>query len=521
MSLIDQRNRFLSFAFASADVLIETDSSGETIYAAGAIGALGNPAIDESKGNLAERLDPTSRPIFKALLRTIKPGRRAGPARITINNREAHLSGWALGTDDLVRWTLSFSALNAPEEVEPQAFERSAASAVTSAREAGKPLSMSVMLVSGIDDLEREIGPDKARQLNDAIAAASTIAVGDLGVARQVDNNRTALIHPADADLKALKGDVEAALAQFSLTDATVSIDSIPDAPDLEPEIAVQAFLHAVNEAANSDIALDVDSLQDVARGMMETTKQRMRELRTTIAGRVIEPHAQPVVDLNTGELSHFELLLRLPGGKPISESVLFAESTGLIYDIDFAMTEIAISYLAEDFDRPALAVNLSGKSLSNTNWATKFLNMLALAKIDRKRLAFELTETATVKNIKAVNNVIAKIRERGHKVCLDDFGAGSAGFHYLRDFPADVVKIDGSYIRRATRSDRDMTILKSMVELCIGLETKVVAEMIEDKASAERLKAMGVHYGQGYYFGKPVPLKSLTDPKNVVIRAA
>ena len=121
--------------------------------------------------------------------------------------------------------------------------------------------------------------------------------------------------------------------------------------------------------------------------------------MRTTIAGRVIEPHAQPVVDLATGEIYHYELLLRLPGGAPVQDSVGFAESTGLIYEIDLAMTEIAATFLRDDFDRPALAVNLSGKSIANTTWSKRFLRMLADIKLDRSRLSFELTETATIKN--------------------------------------------------------------------------------------------------------------------------
>lgn len=135
--------------------------------------------------------------------------------------------------------------------------------------------------------------------------------------------------------------------------------------------------------------------------------------------------------------------------------------------------------------------------------------------------MSFELTETANVKNIKAANSVIQKLRERGHKVCLDDFGAGFAGFHYLRDFPADIIKIDGAYIKHATRSDRDSALLRGMVELCRNLGTEVVAEFIESKGSAATVKAMGVTYGQGYYFGKPVPLETLKDPRNNANRAA
>lgn len=521
MSLVEQRNRFLSFAFASADILVETDLSGLVSYAAGATAVLGEPCLDSYTGNLESRLDRTSRPIFKALLRSMKAGRRAGPVRITLGGKEARLSGWMLGDDDRIRWSVSFEAVTAPEEVDPQVFKRTAGNAIANARANGEPMGMSVLRIDGIDGLERLIGDSQANMLHESIAAAAIMAVGDQGVTRQVAPNRYALIHPNKTDLDALKSEIDALLHEYELDRAEAKIETVPDTIDLEPELAVQAFLHAVNEAADSDAVLDINSLQDVAAEMMEDTKRRISQLRTTIAGRVFEPYAQPIVDLATGKIHHYELLLRLPGGAPVQESVGFAESTGLIYEIDFAMTEIAGNFLRDDFDRPALAVNLSGKSLANINWGKKFLALVADLKIDRSRLSFELTETANVKNIKAANKVIQTVRERGHHVCLDDFGAGYAGFHYLRDFPADVVKIDGSYVKRATSSDRDSAILRGMVDLCNNLGVETVAEFIESKDRAAVMKAMGVTYGQGYYFGKPVPLETLKDPRNIANRAA
>lgn len=521
MSLVEQRNRFLSFAFAAADVLIETDLNGITCYAAGATAALGEPSLDSGGVDFSRRLDRTSRAIVQALMRGLKPGRRVGPVRVAVSGREAQLSAWLLGDDDKIRWTLSFSALSAPAEMDPQVFARSAENAIAAARESGVAMDMSVLRIDGIDGIDRLIGAQRAGMLRQAIAAECALAVGTGGVAKHVDANRTALIHPASANLKALTTDIEELLKDNSLTNTCVRIESIPDAPELEPEIAIQAFLHAINQAADSANVLDVRSLKKIAEEMLEDTRQRMNEIRATIAGRVIEPHAQPIVDLATGKIEHYELLLRLPGGQPVSESVDFAESTGLIYEIDIAMVEIAANFLRDDFDRPALAVNLSGKSLENPAWGKKFLQMLADLRIDRSRLKFELTETATVRNVKAANAVIQKIRERGHKVCLDDFGAGAAGFQYLRDFPADIVKIDGSYVRRPQLGERDMAILKGMVSLCRELKLATVAEMIETEQRAKQMQSLGVDYGQGYYFGKPIPLKVLTDPRRKPSRAA
>ena len=524
MSLVEQRNRFLSFAFSAADIMIETDSNGRITYLAGATAAL-SPSRNAPQGDgigdtLQSRIDRTSRPVLDAVLLRQKPGHRLGPVRITIDGREARIGGWLLNEGDRIRWTVSFDAMSAPDDVDPQAFERSAREAIAGARAAGVEMAMSVLRIE-TDELERLLGEANAAGFYRSTLAACSVTIGMEGVVRQIDPRRFALIHARETDLDALKREVSALLAGHGVEGVGVEIETVCDTPELEPEIAVQAFLHAVNAAADSGEALDVLSLQETADRMLKETRKRMTELRTTIAGRVIEPYAQPIVDMQSGKAHHYELLLRLPGGRPIEDSVCFAESTGLIYEIDLAMTEIAASFLRDDFDRPALSVNLSGKSLANVGWARKLLALLADLKIDRSRLSFELTETATVKNTKAVNAVITKIRERGHAVCLDDFGAGAAGFHYLRDFPADMVKIDGSYVRRAGSTERDTTLIRGMIDICTALGVDCVAEMIESEASAALMKSLGVRFGQGYYFGKPVPLQNLKDPRINPSRAA
>ena len=521
MSIIEQRNRFLSFAFASADILVETDMEGYTTFAAGAVAVLGEPPITQGGDEFAKRLDRTSRPVLKAMMLSLKPGKRVGPTRVTIGAREAKLCGWLLGGDEKIRWTLSFDAVDAPEPVSPDQFASFAEDAISAGRENDAPMAMSLLRITDLDDLDRCVGTNNATRIRHAILASGLLAVGEGGVVRSVGSHRWALIHNRKADLDGLTAQVTTILKDNKLTDARAIIESVADAPSLEPKVAVQAFLHAVNQAADSDSALDLTSLQEVAAVMMEETTRRINDIRTTIAGRVFEPFAQPIVHLDSGKIHHYELLLRLPGGKPVAESVEFAESTGLIYEIDLAMTEIAANFLREDYDRPALAVNLSGTSLANPGFGKKFLKMLGDLKIDRKKLAFEITETAKISNTKTANAVIQKIRERGHEVYLDDFGSGASGFNYLRQFPVDVIKIDGSYVRRAEKSDRDMIILKGMADICASLGAGTVAEMIETKSQAVQMKAIGITYGQGYYFGKPIPLKALADPRTKSNRAA
>jgi EAL domain-containing protein (putative c-di-GMP-specific phosphodiesterase class I) len=117
-----------------------------------------------------------------------------------------------------------------------------------------------------------------------------------------------------------------------------------------------------------------------------------------------------------------------------------------------------------------------------------------------------EITESAYIVRMAEVQKLLATLQRRGVRVCLDDFGAGAASFHYLNALPVDFVKIDGRYIRNALENRRDKAFLKAMAKLCYELGTATVAEMVETEEQAVAMADMGVGYGQGYLFGKPTP---------------
>ena len=118
----------------------------------------------------------------------------------------------------------------------------------------------------------------------------------------------------------------------------------------------------------------------------------------------------------------------------------------------------------------------------------------------------FEITESTTIQDLDMVNHFIRILQDEGYKVCLDDFGAGSASFQYLHQLNVDYVKIDGSYTRKLLSSERDAIMLKNLSQMCMDLNIKVIAEMVEQEEQAERLRNMGIGYGQGYLFGKAKP---------------
>jgi EAL domain-containing protein (putative c-di-GMP-specific phosphodiesterase class I) len=150
------------------------------------------------------------------------------------------------------------------------------------------------------------------------------------------------------------------------------------------------------------------------------------------------------------------------------------------------------------------IAINLSGRSLGNVAFVAALHDLLKSYPAQRSRLAFEITESARIGDLELTNRFIQSLRAEGHKVCLDDFGAGAAAFQYLRALEVDIVKIDGQYLRGAVEGGKSRAFLKAMAGLCRDLKIETIAEMVEDRRYLPVIEDCGIRYAQGYLFGKP-----------------
>jgi EAL domain-containing protein (putative c-di-GMP-specific phosphodiesterase class I) len=124
--------------------------------------------------------------------------------------------------------------------------------------------------------------------------------------------------------------------------------------------------------------------------------------------------------------------------------------------------------------------------------------------------LVFEITETAVVSNMAVAARTVGKLREVGCQIALDDFGAGLSSFNYLRQFPVDIVKIDGSFVHNMTINAVDRYIVKSIHQIAKELGAQTVAEFVEDQATFELVSSMGITFAQGYAIHRPEPLDAV-----------
>ena len=131
--------------------------------------------------------------------------------------------------------------------------------------------------------------------------------------------------------------------------------------------------------------------------------------------------------------------------------------------------------------------------------------------KIPPSLLTFEITETVAISNLSAAFEFLATLRRHGCETSLDDFGTGYSSFAYLKDLPADYVKIDGSFVCDIDRNESHMVMVRSMNEVAHAMGKKTIAEFVENEACMKILKGIGVDYCQGYYFDKPAIINADT----------
>lgn len=219
----------------------------------------------------------------------------------------------------------------------------------------------------------------------------------------------------------------------------------------------------------------------------------------------------QPILDLDSGRISHYEALLRLfdEQGKPCNtgELVKTCEVFGLIGRLDHAVVRACLGQIDRLPEGSGVAINLSGRSIGDPDLLGFIERTIRQRNIDPSRVIFELTETAAFYNLDEVRHFVRRIKSLGCRFALDDFGVGFSSFYYIKELDFDYLKLDGSFIANLPRNPNDQVFVRAMVEISKVFGLSVIAEWVEDQDTAEMLREFGVAYGQGYHFGKAMPL--------------
>jgi diguanylate cyclase (GGDEF)-like protein len=231
----------------------------------------------------------------------------------------------------------------------------------------------------------------------------------------------------------------------------------------------------------------------------------------------LFEVHFQQVCSLiNDEPKKKIEILVRLKdeetGGLIYpNDFIRAAERFGIVSKIDRWVISNTMQQLAEraglwdEIDQVAL--NVSALSVRQANFAEFIIEQLKYYQLDGSKFCFEITETEALNNFADTRRFMSLLHEHGCTIALDDFGTGFSSFAYLMDLPFDLIKIDGMFIKDMHVNEIHYGMVDSIVKLAKMLNKPVVAEFVENQAIVDKLKLLGVEWGQGYFFHKPEKL--------------
>lgn len=222
--------------------------------------------------------------------------------------------------------------------------------------------------------------------------------------------------------------------------------------------------------------------------------------------------HFQPVFHATDMRVSHHEALLRMVDEQDPSKLISpnsfigHAERSGKIVLIDRWVFRTCVERLAQTPSSVCIAANLSARSLEEQDFPGFLRDLLQQHGVDPRRLHIELTETLAISDPLAARQAIASLGALGCAVHLDDFGSGFNSFAQLKQLDVDALKIDGSFVRSLAADESNRLFIAAMIEIAHKLKLVTIAEHVEDAATLDILRSLGVDLVQGFHLGRPGP---------------
>jgi diguanylate cyclase (GGDEF)-like protein/PAS domain S-box-containing protein len=264
---------------------------------------------------------------------------------------------------------------------------------------------------------------------------------------------------------------------------------------------------------------------------MLRAARRRMRienELSEAIEKQQFEAHYQPIVDMNSRHLVGVEALMRwrhpTRGLVSPGDFIPLAEETGQIivmtkWILDRACADLA--RLQRDVPHGAgmrVSVNVSSRYLNQGNIVDDVRNGLATHRLAPNCLILEVTESLLLENSERLERTFLELKQMGVRLALDDFGTGYSSLSYLHRFPIDIIKIDRSFVERLAGEDTGaggvdaVALARAILSLAEALDLDTVAEGIEHDSQRDTLLELGCKTGQGYLFGKAMPVEEVLE---------
>ena len=223
----------------------------------------------------------------------------------------------------------------------------------------------------------------------------------------------------------------------------------------------------------------------------------------------------QPIYSIEKKKFMSAEILTRLIDEEdniiPPNEFIPIVECTKTMYRLELEILKKICDILSSpeimNLGLEYVEVNLSARNAEKRDFLKRAKNIVDDAKIVHNSINIEITETAQPINQHIFFENINIIRDHDFRVSLDDFGTGTSNFHYLLNLPIKLIKLDMSIVQSAFENEKSISVIDGITQMAHTLNSKIVAEGVEDEKTFKLLEDIGVDYIQGYYFSKPLSI--------------
>jgi diguanylate cyclase (GGDEF)-like protein len=296
------------------------------------------------------------------------------------------------------------------------------------------------------------------------------------------------------------------------ITDISIGISIAPDDGTEPDELLKNADMALYGAKADGRGAYRFFELEMDAR--MKARRDLEMDLRKALVNEEFELYYQPLVNLQTNEITAFEALLRwkhpVRGMISPADFIPIAEETGLIVPLGEWVLNTACAEAVNWPGHVKVAVNLSPAQLTNRNLVHVVKTALADSGMAAGRLQLEITETVLLQNTFATLARLHELRKLGAQIALDDFGTGYSSLSYLRSFPFDKIKIDQSFIQDMSNGAEPLAIVNAVAGLAKCLNMISTAEGVETQQQMDTVQSMGCTEMQGYLFSRARPAEEI-----------
>jgi len=300
---------------------------------------------------------------------------------------------------------------------------------------------------------------------------------------------------------------------------ASIGVVAMTEGSTLDHGLAAaETACKAAKDRGRNRVELFADSDQSLMRRFDDMSV--FRRVAEALAAGSFTLLAQPIVPLkNRSRATSYELLVRMNAkdGSALAPDMFFSAATRyqLLPRLDRWVLNETMRQLQPHAAllsawNTSFAINISGQSLGDAEFADFARATLKSSGIDPKWITLEITESAAIGNLEIAKRFISRMTALGCRFALDDFGTGLSSLAYLKELAVSSIKIDGVFVRDLLSSSRSEAMIEAVMTIANELGLDTVAEFVESQAICERLMAFGVTHGQGYVFGRPQALGTL-----------